>query len=81
MGGGALKRTLRLILAEAEALPSDAPPPRPGWARRVARPRHGLTIRREMTRHGWALHFTGREATSAMLDAVFDEIERMFGPG
>jgi len=69
------------ILAEAEALPSDAPPPRPGCPRRVMRPRHSLTIRREMTRDGWALRFTGREATSGMLDAVFDEIEGMFGPG
>ena len=49
--------------------------------RRLPTPRHGLTIRREMTRDGWTLHVTGREATSGLLDTVFDEIERLFGPG
>jgi hypothetical protein len=34
-----------------------------------------------MTRDGWLLRFTGREATGPLLDAVLDEIERMFGPG
>ena len=43
-------------------------------------PRRGLTIRRELTRTGWSLHFTGRDATSNLLDCVFDEIERLFSP-
>ena len=46
--------------------------PRP---RRVLRPRPGLVIRRETTRDGYILHFTGREATCGILDRVLDEIE------
>jgi ParB family transcriptional regulator, chromosome partitioning protein len=70
------------ILAEAERAPrDDVAPARPGRPRRVLSPRPGLTIRREMTRDGWLLRFTGREATGPLLDAVMDEIERMFGPG
>jgi ParB family chromosome partitioning protein len=68
------------ILIEAETPPPETPRPRPGCPRRIARPRPGLTIRREQTRDGWCLHFTGREATSWMLDDVFGDIERMFGP-
>jgi ParB family chromosome partitioning protein len=68
------------ILIEAETPPPETPIPRPGCPRRIARPRPGLTIRREQTRDGWCLHFTGREATSWMLDDVFGDIERMFGP-
>ena len=68
------------ILTEAEQPPAEAPKPRPGRPRRVARPRPGLTIRREQTRDGYTLHFTGGEADSGLLDAVFDEIERLFGP-
>lgn len=66
------------ILAEAERQPADAPVPHPPRPRRLLRPRAGLTIRREMTREGWCLHFSGRAATSALLDEVFDEIERLF---
>ena len=70
------------LLTEAERQPAEpAAPERPGRPRRVSRPRETLTIRREMTRDGWCLHFTGREATCALLDEVFDEIERVFGPG
>jgi ParB family chromosome partitioning protein len=52
----------------------------PGRPRRILRPRYALTIRRERTRDGWSLHFTGREATGAMMDLVLDEIERMYAP-
>ena len=52
--------------------------PRAGRPSRVARP--GLTIRREQTRDGYALHFSGRDADSGLLDAVIDEIDRLFGP-
>jgi ParB family transcriptional regulator, chromosome partitioning protein len=75
-------RALLPILLEAERPePANPAPARPGRPRRVLelRPR-GLTIRRELTRQGWALHFTGRNATSDMLDCVFDEIERLFSP-
>jgi ParB family chromosome partitioning protein len=50
--------------------------PRGGRPRRVIRPRPGLTVRREMARDGWILRFTGRDATSPLLDQVLDEIER-----
>jgi hypothetical protein len=33
-----------------------------------------------MARDGWLLCFTGREATSGLLDEVLDEIERMYSP-
>ena len=68
------------ILTEAETPPSEAPDPGPGRPRRVARPRPGLTIRREQTRDGYALHFTGRDADSELLDVVFAEIDRLFAP-
>jgi ParB family chromosome partitioning protein len=51
-----------------------------GRPRRILRPRYALTVRREHTRDGWSLHFTGREATGAMIDLVLDEIERMYSP-
>nr|MBA3325632.1 hypothetical protein [Paracoccaceae bacterium] len=73
---------LQPILAEAEdhaARPEVSP--NPGRPRRILRPRYALTIRRERTRDGWSLHFTGREATGAMMDVVLDEIERMYAPG
>jgi ParB family chromosome partitioning protein len=69
------------ILTEAENPQPEYPKPRPGCPRRLARPRPGLTIRREQTRDGWCLHFTGREATSWLLDDVFGDIERKFEPG
>ena len=69
------------ILTEAENPQPEYPKPRPGCPRRTYRPRPGLTIRREQTRDGWCLHFTGREATSWMLDNVFADIERKFEPG
>lgn len=47
---------------------------------RLARPRAGLVIRREMTPDGWRLHFTGREARSALMDRVIEEIEHLLGP-
>jgi len=69
------------ILTEAETPLPETPKPRPGCPRRLARPRPGLTIRREQTRDGWCLHFTGREATSWMLDDVFTDIEQKFESG
>ena len=67
------------ILLEADAHVRAPEPSRgAGRPRRVVRPRHGLTIRRERTRDGWSLHFTGREATGPMMDLVLDEVERMY---
>jgi ParB family chromosome partitioning protein len=69
------------ILIEAETPPPETPKPGPGCPRRVARPRPGLTIRREQTRDGYSLHFTGRDASSWLMDDVFGDIERMYGVG
>jgi ParB family chromosome partitioning protein len=43
-------------------------------------PRHAIRVRRELTRDGWCLHFTGRDARRVLLDDVFDYIEHMFSP-
>ncbi len=43
-------------------------------------PRSGLHIRREISRDDWVLRFSGREATSGLLDLVFDHIDRRPGP-
>ncbi|MFO1144757.1 MAG: ParB/RepB/Spo0J family partition protein [Amaricoccus sp.] len=74
-------RALLPALAEAER--PDAPDvlARPGRPRRVLNLRsRGLTIRRELTRTGWCIHFSGRDATSTLLESVIDEIERQFSP-
>lgn len=70
------------ILAEAERPePETAAPRRPGRPRRTLDlGSRGIRIRRERTRTGWALHFSGRYADSDTLDRVFDEIERLFSP-
>lgn len=70
-------------LAEAEKVGPEEPAAAGNRRRpiRVARPRAGLTIRREMTKAGWRLHFTGAEAKSALMDRVIEEIEALFGPG
>lgn len=66
-------------LTESERFAApDTPVETRGRPRRVLRPRPGLTIRREMTREGYVLKFSGREATSGLIDVVMDEIERMF---
>lgn len=69
-------------LAEAETVGPEEPAV--GTRRRpirVARPRPGLTIRREMTKAGWRLHFTGSEASGPLMDRVIEEIEALFAPG
>ena len=68
------------IVAEAESILST-PQPRyaPGRPRRTLRPRPGILIRREMTRDGWTLRFTGPEATGLVIEQVFDELERWLG--
>jgi ParB family chromosome partitioning protein len=78
-------RTLLVpILAECED--PSIPDPRPGAGagdrprRLLTLRRRGLRIRRERTREGWSLHFTGQDATGMLIDDVFSEIERMFSP-
>jgi ParB family transcriptional regulator, chromosome partitioning protein len=77
-------RLLLPILVESENPDITEPVPqhahRSGRPRRLLTPRHGLRIRRELTRNGWCLHFTGRDASGELIDLVFDEIERMFSP-
>ena len=51
-----------------------------GRPRRILRPRPHLVIRREIARDGYILRFTGREATSSLLDEILDDIERMYSP-
>ncbi len=72
------------VLAEMDqdnaVVAAAEPRARNGRPRRVLTPRSGLHIRREITRDGWVLRFSGREATSGLLDLVFDHIERLLGP-
>lgn len=77
-------RLLQPILAESEnpeiPAPSRAPDGRTRPRRTYVAPRHALRIRREQTRDGWCLHFTGRDASGEFMDTVFDYIEDMFTP-
>jgi ParB family chromosome partitioning protein len=72
-------RLLLPILVESETTepveptPTFGPEPRP---RRTLEVRYNLRVRREMTRDGWSLHFTGREATGSLIEMIFDDIER-----
>jgi len=53
-----------------------------GRPRRSLYLRQGLMIRREITRNGWILRFTGPEARrGGLIDDVFDLIERWCQPG
>jgi hypothetical protein len=47
-------------------------------ARAVA---HVVAIRRERTPDGFILHVTGREASTMIINQVFDEVERWLSPG
>lgn len=71
------------ILTESAAPPSVAgpAPDTPGAPRRLRNLRKGLTVRRELTRSGWILRFTGPQAKSpGIIDDVMDEVERIFSP-
>jgi hypothetical protein len=39
-----------------------------------------VNVRRQIAKDGYVLHFTGKEATSSLLDEVLDEIQRWFLP-
>jgi ParB family chromosome partitioning protein len=74
------------VFAEAAANPEEEVLPHPfltpGRPRRLLHLRQGLTIRREWTRTGWCLRFTGPEARKGgLMDDVIDEIERLFQKG
>jgi ParB family transcriptional regulator, chromosome partitioning protein len=67
-------------LSEALAPETEAAPGTPTRPRRVLHLKQGLTIRRERSRGGWSLHFTGPEARSgALIDDVLDKVEEWFG--
>jgi ParB family chromosome partitioning protein len=72
-------QTLLPVLTEAEHSLNDPTQHRPGHPRRVLRPTRGVVVRREMTRDGWVLRFTGPEATGMLMELVMDEVERVFG--
>lgn len=65
-------------LEEAEGLPDKGKPigKRPS---RLARPRPGLSVRREKTTGSWTIRLTGPDANDMLTDRVFDEIERLIG--
>jgi ParB family chromosome partitioning protein len=65
--------------AERDTPPN--PPHTPGRPKRLVALRRTLTMRRERTREGYVLRFSGPDATSALLDEVIDEIERLYGRG
>ncbi|HET9069308.1 MAG TPA: ParB N-terminal domain-containing protein [Amaricoccus sp.] len=71
-------------LAESERQTDTDPEPDPDRAARGGRPRRflrlrpQLIIRREATRDGYLLRFTGREATGGLMDDILDEIERLY---
>jgi ParB family chromosome partitioning protein len=74
-------QVLKGALSELGHEPGPATLARPGYPRRVVRPREALAIRRERTRDGWCLHFTGREAKGGLMEDIMDEVERLFGTG
>lgn len=72
-------QALTPILAEALREDLDETPKLPGRPRRLLKLRQGLVIRRELTKDGWILRFSGPEARKgALLDDVLDMVERMF---
>jgi ParB family chromosome partitioning protein len=73
---------MKPLLFESLALPDDATHAtqgRPRTPRRMLYVPPGLTIRRELTRTGWALHFSGTEAKKGgLMEDVMDDIERWY---
>lgn len=72
---------VRPYLAEcaAERAAPPTPPHAPGRPRRLVELRRTLTVRREQTREGYVLRFSGADATSPLLDEVINEIARIYG--
>jgi ParB family chromosome partitioning protein len=71
---------LQAIIEDAEA---EAKAPRlhykPGRPRHHVRVRDDLTVRRERTKDGWTLRFTGRTAKGPLMEDIMDYVEDMFG--
>jgi ParB family chromosome partitioning protein len=67
------------VLAEAEAERGGGAAAEAAAPVRVLKLRRELTVRREAVKGGWVLRFTGREARWLLLDAVFDDLEILFG--
>ena len=67
------------VLDEADTALKDPTPYTPGRPRRLVRLPRGLTLRRERTARGWTLHFSGPEASAALMETVIAEVERMVG--
>ena len=66
-------------LSEALSPETEPSPTKPGRPRRMLHLKQGLTIRREKSRTGWSLHFTGPEARSGgLIDDVMDKVEEWF---
>ncbi len=69
------------ILAEIETPPSpNAPKRKEGYPRRLKHLRPDLTIRREKTKLGYSLHFTGKYAQDRLMEDVLDDVIRRFEP-
>jgi ParB family chromosome partitioning protein len=71
----------RFASSSGEPTPETREPATRGRPRRILAPRPHLVVRREITRDGYILRFTGREATSGLLDEVLDQIDRWLSPG
>ena len=72
-------RALIPTLTEAFTPDPDGTPGKPTRPRRMLQLKQGLTIRREKSRAGWFLHFTGPEARSGgLIDDVMDKVEEWF---
>lgn len=71
----------RLAVAPEEPEPATGAPVSRGRPRRVLRPRPHLVVRREIASDGYVLRFSGREATSGLLDEVLRQIENWLSPG
>jgi ParB family chromosome partitioning protein len=72
------------VLTEALTTPLAEPdtPDTPTRPRRMLHLRQGLTIRREWSRTGWILRFSGPESKmGGLVDDVLDEVERLFQKG
>ncbi len=71
---------LQAIIEDAEA---EAKAPKlhykPGRPRHYARVQNDLTVRRERTKDGWTLRFTGRTANGPLMEDIMDYVEDMFG--
>jgi ParB family transcriptional regulator, chromosome partitioning protein len=65
------------VLTESSTAKTTGDSPRP---RRLLHLKKGLTIRRELTQHGYALRFSGPEARrGGLMYDVMDYVERWFG--